>query len=327
MNGEGRMRVAVLDDWQGVAREMTHWSALEARAEIVFFTEAFSDEDDAARQLADFDVLMPMRERTAFPEALIVRLPRLRLFAMTGRRGGSLDLTAMRRHGITICYADGADAGEATAELTLGLILAAARAIPIGDAAIRAGGFQAGVPAGFQLAGKTLGVIGFGRLGSRLARYAQALEMKVLAWSENLTVEKADSGGAKLVSKARLLAESDVISLHLVLSARTKGVIGAGELAAMRQGAILVNTSRGPLVDEAALIAALETGRIVAALDVYDREPLPANHPFRTLPNTILTPHLGYVTAETLRSFYRQGVENVLAFLDGKPIRVLQPEG
>lgn len=321
------MRVAVLDDWQGVAREMADWSALEARAEIVFFTETFADEDDAARQLADFDALMPMRERTAFPETLIARLPKLKLFAMTGRRGGSLDLAAMRRRGIAICYADGADAGEATAELTLGLILAAARAIPAGDAAIRAGGFQAGVPAGFQLAGKTLGVIGFGRLGSRLARYAQALEMKVLAWSENLTAEKAEAGGAKLVSKARLLAESDIVSLHLVLSARTKGIIGAGELAAMRQGAILVNTSRGPLVDEPALIAVLETGRIVAALDVYDREPLPANHPFRTLPNTILTPHLGYVTAETLRSFYRQGVDNVLAFLDGKPIRVLQPEG
>jgi phosphoglycerate dehydrogenase-like enzyme len=246
---------------------------------------------------------------------------------MTGRRGSSLDLAALKRRGITICYADGADAGEATSELALGLMIAAARAIPAGDAAIRAGGFQGGVPAGLQLAGKTLGIIGLGRLGARLARSALALDMKVLAWSQNLTAETADAAGARLVTKSQLLAESDVVSLHLVLSARTRGIVGAADLAAMRDGAILINTARGPLVDEAALIECLRTGRIIAALDVYDREPLPADHPLRGLSNAILTPHLGYGTIETFRSFYRQSVENVLAYLDGAPIRLLDLPG
>lgn len=325
VNGTDMMRVAVLDDWQGVARQAADWSALESRAAVVFFGGAFADEDDAAEQLADFDVLMVMRERTAFPESLIRRLPRLKLFAMTGRRGSSLDLAALRRQEIMICYADGSDSGEATAELALGLMIAAARAIPAGDAAIRAGGFQGGVPAGVQLAGKTLGIIGLGRLGGRLARAAQALDMKILAWSQNLTAEAAHAAGAMLVSKQHLLAHADVVSLHLVLSARTTGIIGAADLAAMRDGAILINTSRGPLIDEAALIACLRSGRITAALDVYDREPLPAEHPLRDLRNVVLTPHVGYGTIETFRSFYRQGVENVLAYLDGMPIRVLDP--
>jgi phosphoglycerate dehydrogenase-like enzyme len=320
------MRVAVLDDWQGVARGAADWSALERRADVAFFHEAFADEDEAARHLVDFEILMVMRERTAFPESLIERLPKLRLFAMTGRRGASLDLAALARRNIVISYADGADAGEATAELALGLMLSAARAIPAADAAIRAGGFQAGVPAGFQLAGRTIGIIGLGRLGSRIAGYARALGMQVLAWSQNLTEDKATAAGAHLVPKETLLAESDVVSLHLVLSARTRGIIGAAELARMKQGAILVNSSRGPLIDEAALIDAVRAGRIIAALDVYDREPLPASHPLRTLPNTVLTPHLGYGTIETFRAFYRQGIENVLAFLDGTPIRVLTPD-
>jgi phosphoglycerate dehydrogenase-like enzyme len=325
MMGAEMMRVAVLDDWQGIARQVADWSGLERRAEVVFFSDSFADEDDAAATLADFDVLMVMRERTAFPESLIARLPRLKLFAMTGRRGSSLDLAALARQGVVISYADAADKGEATAELALGLIIAAARAIPAGTAAIRAGGFQAGVPAGVQLAGKTLGIIGLGRLGARLARYAAALDMNVVAWSQNLTDEAATAAGAQKVTKDRLLAEADVVSLHLVLSARTRGIIGAPELAAMKPGALLVNTARGPLVDEAALIAALSSGRICAALDVYDREPLPADHPLRTLANVVLTPHLGYGTIETFRAFYSQGIENVLAFMDGKPIRRLDP--
>lgn len=319
------MRVAVLDDWQGIARDAADWSALKQRAEVVFFADAFESEDDAAAKLAGFDVLMVMRERTPFPESLISRLPKLKLFAMTGRRGGSLNLAALARHGVTICYADPTDAGEATAELALGLILAAARAIPVGDAAIRTGRFQAGVPAGFQLAGKTLGIIGLGRLGTRLARYAAALDMKAIAWSLNLTEEAAEAAGARRVTKERLLAEADVISLHIVLSARTRGIIGAAELAAMKPGALLVNTSRGPLVDEVALIDALRSGCMRAALDVYDHEPLPSRHPLNTLPNVVLTPHLGYCTIETYRTFYCQGIENVLAFLDGKPIRLLDP--
>lgn len=318
------MRVAVLDDWQGLAQQAADWSVLARRAELVFFTAPFVDEDAAAAALADFDVLMVMRERTAFPPTLIERLPRLKLFAMTGRRGSSLDLVALAKRGVTICYADH-DMTAATAELALGLIIAAARAIPAGDAAIRTGGFQGGVPAGFQLAGKTLGIIGLGKLGARLARYATALDMKLLAWSQNLTEAAATAAGAQYVTKERLLAESDVISLHLVLSGRTRGLIGAAELAAMKPGALLVNTARGPLIDETALVAALRAGRITAALDVYDREPLPPDHPFRTLPNVVLTPHLGYATTEAFRAFYQQGIENVLAFMDGSPIRRLDP--
>lgn len=318
-------RVAVLDDWQGIARSCADWAPLMQRAEVVFFDTAFGSEDEAAARLADFDVIMPMRERTAFPASLIERLPKLRLFAMTGKRGSTLDLGALARKGIVISYAEGADSGEATAELALGLMLSAARFIPAGDAAIREGRFQAGVPAGCQLAGKTLGIMGLGRLGALMARYGQALGMRVLAWSQNLTPEKAAAAGAAYVTKDELLSVADVVSLHLVLSARTRGIVGAAELARMKPGAILVNTSRGPLVDEAALVAALESGRLIAALDVYDREPLPQDHKLRHAPNTVLTPHLGYGTIETFRSFYRQGIENVLAFLDGAPKRVLHP--
>jgi phosphoglycerate dehydrogenase-like enzyme len=319
------MQIAILDDWQGLARQSADWSALERRAELVFFANAFTDEDAAAAALAAFDIVMPMRERTAFPESLIARLPKLKLVSMTGKRAATFDLKAMAKRGIVISYAESGDNGEATAELALGLMLAAARAIPHADATIRAGGFQTGVPEGQQLAGKTLGVIGLGRLGSRMARYALAMDMKVLAWSQNLTAEHATAKGVQLASKEQLLVEADVVSLHLVLSPRSRGIIGADELARMKHGAILINTSRGPLIDEAALLAAVGTGRITAALDVYDREPLPPAHPFRTMPGLILTPHLGYCTAEAFRAFYAQGIENVLAFLDGAPIRVLNP--
>jgi len=317
------MRVAVLDDWQGVAESAADWSALRARAEVVFFHEAFASEDEAAAQLADFDILMPMRERTPFPESLIARLPKLKFFAMTGKRAGAIDFAALaKRHVVTSYSLDGGN-GEATAELTLGLMLAAARSIPAADAAIRAGGFQAGVPAGMQLAGKTLGLIGLGRLGGWMARYAAALDMNVLAWSPNLTAERATAAGARFVPRDELLSQADVVSLHIVLAPTTKGMIGARELGLMKTGAILINTSRAPLVDEAALIAELRKGRLIAALDVFEREPLPADHPLRHLPNTVLTPHLGYGAIEAFRSFYSQGIENVLAFLDGAPIRLL----
>jgi phosphoglycerate dehydrogenase-like enzyme len=203
-------------------------------------------------------------------------------------------------------------------------MLAAVRRIPLGDAEIRAGKFQDNVPCGYELAGRTLGLVGLGRLGSRMAHYGKALGMEAIAWSQNLTAEAAKAQGAALVTKEELLARADVVSLHLVLSSRTRGIIGAADLARMKQGAVLINTSRGPLIDEAALIAALKANRIVAALDVYDREPLPPAHPLRTLPNTVLTPHIGYVVTEAMQNFYRQSVENMLAFLDGKPIRLLQ---
>jgi phosphoglycerate dehydrogenase-like enzyme len=320
------MRVAVLDDWQNLAEGAADWSALRARAEVVFFKKAFASEDEAAAQLAEFDVLMPMRERTAFPESLIARLPRLKFFAMTGKRAASIDFVALARRHVAMSYSLDGGSGEATAELALALMLAAARSLPAADAAMRAGGFQEDVPAGFQLAGKTIGVIGLGRLGSRMARYAQALDMRVLAWSPNLTAERAASAGAEFAPRDELLREADVVSLHMVLSPRTRGMIGEREFALMKSSAILVNTSRAALVDEAAMIARLQSGRLIAALDVFEREPLPADHPLRRLPNTVLTPHLGYGAIEAFRSFYAQGIENVLAFLDGTQIRRLDPE-
>jgi phosphoglycerate dehydrogenase-like enzyme len=225
-----------------------------------------------------------------------------------------------------MCHTGGEKSGAATAEIALGLLLSAARFMNRGDAAIRSGGFQGGVPAGDVLDGKTLGILGLGKIGSRMARYGKALGMQVIAWSANLTGEKAEAAGARLVDKTTLLTQSDAISLHLVLSDRTRGILGAQDLGKMKPGAILVNTSRGPLVDETALIETLKTGKLIAGLDVFSEEPLPANHPLRSMPNTMLTPHLGYGAREVYAQFYRESIENVLAFLDGKPTRVLNPE-
>jgi len=304
-------KVAVLDDWQGIARD---------------FAKAFANEDEAASQLADFDIVLSMRERTPLPASLINRLPKLRMLGMTGARNASLDTAACTARGIVVCYTVGGGAEAATAELALGLLIAAARGITAGDTAIRAGRFQDGVPIGIGLAGKTLGVIGLGRLGTHMARYGRALNMTVLAWSQNLTEEKAQAAGAELVSKQDLLSRSDAVSIHLVLSPRTRGLIGAADLAHMKPGAILVNTSRGPIVDETALIEAVDAGRIIAALDVFDREPLPPDHPLRRARNTVTTPHLGYGVRQTWENFYPQMVENALAFLDSKPVRVINPE-
>lgn len=321
------IRVAVLDDWQRIARNSTDWSPLMGRAEVVFFEHAFNDEDDAAEKLADFEIVLSMRERTPLPASLINRLPRLRMLGITGAQNRALDTAACTARGVVVCNTAGGGASEAaTAELALGLLLAAARAISAADANMRAGRFQEGLPVGISLAGKTIGIIGLGRLGSHMARYCRALNMNVLAWSQNLTAEKARTAGATLVSKEELLSRSDAVSIHLVLSPRTRGLIGTADLALMKPGAILINTSRGPIVDEAALIEAVQTRRIIAALDVYDREPLPANHPLRNAPNTVLTAHLGYCVRETWKQFYPQSMENALAFLDGKPVRVTNPE-
>ena len=319
------MRIAVMDDWQGVAAGATDWSALQARGEVVFLPEPFADEEAAAAALQGFDILLAMRERTPLPGTLIARLPRLRMIALTGTRSPSLDLVACAAHGVVVSNTGGERSSIGTAELALGLILAMARQIPAGDAAIRAGRFQGGVPVGPVLDGLTLGIIGLGRIGARVAGYGRALGMQVLAWSANLTAEAAQAGGARLATKGELLAGSDVISLHVVLSARSRGLLGAAELAAMKPGAILVNTSRGPLVDEGALLDALHAGHIHAGLDVFAHEPLPPGHPLRAAPNCVLTPHLGYGTTDTFAQFYRESVENILAFLDGAPIRVVAP--
>ena len=321
------VKIAVLDDWQGVARGSADWSVLEARAELVFFEEAFADEEEAAARLEPFEIVLSMRERTPLPGSLIDRLPKLRMLGMTGARNASLDMAACTARGIVVCNTVGGGyVDSATAELALGLMLAAARGIAAGDANIRAGKFQQGVPVGIGLAGKTIGVIGLGKLGGYMAGFCQALRMDVLAWSQNLTAERAKEVGATLVGKDELLQRSDVVSIHLVLSPRSRGLIGAADIARMKPGAILINTSRGPIVDEPALLAAVNEGRIVAALDVFDREPLPAAHPLRTAPNTVMTPHMGYGVRETWDGFYSQSLENARAFLDGKPIRVANPE-
>ncbi|MSQ60230.1 MAG: D-2-hydroxyacid dehydrogenase family protein [Betaproteobacteria bacterium] len=319
-------KIAVLDDWQGVARTSADWSQLESQAEVVFHGDPFANADKLVSAVSDCEILLIMRERTAFPAVVIERLTKLRMIALTGGRSWTIDMAACNARGIAVCNTGSQHSTATTAELALALLLAAARRVPEADRSMRRWNFQSDVPLGFMLEGRTLGVIGLGKIGSRMARYGQALGMHVIAWSQNMTKEQAQAAGARLVDKNTLLAESDAISLHVVLSDRTCGILGAEDLARMKPGAILVNTSRGPLVDEAALVAALSEGRIVAGLDVYGEEPLPAAHPLRSSRNTVLTPHLGYCTSEIYQQFYRESIENILAFLAGKPIRVINPE-
>lgn len=312
-------KIAVLDDWQDIARDCADWSELQRQAEVVFFQRPFASAEETVAALADCDAILAMRERTGFPIEVIDRLPRLRFFNMTGRRARGLD--EMLRRGIVVSITGGGEGGEDTAEHTLALMLSAVRHVPEGDAAIRAGRFQEGVPPGLRLAGKTLGILGLGLIGRRVARYARALEMNVLAWSRSMTPEKAAEADAVPVSQEQLYVHSDIVSLHLVLSPSTSGIVAAADIARMRQGALLVNTSRAPLIEEAALLAALHAHRVRAALDVFAEEPLPPDHPLRQAPNTVLTPHVGYGTIEAYRHFYRTSVENTLAFLGGAPIR------
>lgn len=321
------MRIAVLDDWQNIASTLTDWSEVRARAELVFFQSPFASEEALAAGLAEFDAVVAMRERSRFPAGIFPRLPRLKLLCFTGARNAAIDIPAATAAGVLVCNNGPAPSSSATAELALALLLACARRIPQGDAALRSGGFQENVPPGRELAGRTLGLLGLGRIGARMARYAQALEMHPIAWSEHLTRERCAECGVEYVSKPELFARADAVSLHLVLSDRTRAIVGAAELAALRPGAILINTSRGPLVDPDALLAALRAGRLVAGLDVYDQEPLPPDHPLRTAPNTVLTPHLGYVSDEAMRAFYRGCAQTLLAWLNAAPINVVAPAG
>jgi D-3-phosphoglycerate dehydrogenase len=316
------MRIAVLDDYQGVAFAYADWTRVRAAAEVVVMDRNLATVDAAAEALADYDVVCLMRERMAVPAALIERLPKLKLIVVTGAHNRTLDLEAARRAGVVVSATRNAGSEHPTAELTWGLILGAARNIAAEAAGLRAGGWQTTV--GTTLHGRTLGVVGLGRIGARVAAQARAFGMDVIAWSPNLTAEKAEAGGARLASKAELFETADVVSLHMVLSERTRGLVGAEDLARMKPDALLVNTSRGPLVDEAALLAALRAGRIGgAALDVFEQEPLPADHPFRTLPNVLATPHLGYVARETYEVFFADMVEDIEAWLAGRPIRLL----
>src|SRR5947209_1010459 len=315
------MRLSILDDYQGVALTMADWSPLAGRVEIVVERKPFADEDEAARALAGSEIVAAMRERTPFPRSLVGRLPNLKLLNTTGMRNASFDLAALRDRGVVVCGAEGG--GLDTAELTWGLIIGAARRIAEDHQAMREGLWQTRI--GNRLEGKTLGVLGLGRLGSAVARVGLAFEMKVIAWSPNLTAEHAAAVGVERVDKETLLRQSDVLSVHVVLSPRSRGLVGRNDIALMKKTAILVNTSRGPIVDAYAVIEALEAGRLgYAAFDVYDREPLPADHPLRRTPNVLLTPHIGYVTEENYRSSYPQIVENIVAFLDGNPVRVIQ---
>jgi phosphoglycerate dehydrogenase-like enzyme len=315
------MRLSILDDYQGVALTMADWSPLQGRIEIVVERKPFADEDEAERALAQSEIVAAMRERTPFPRSLVERLPNLKLLNTTGMRNASFDLAALRDRGVVVCGTEGG--GLDTAELTWGLILGAARRIAEDHRSMRDGLWQTRI--GNRLAGKTLGVLGLGRLGSAVARVGLAFDMKVIAWSPNLTTERAATVGVERVDKEVLLRQSDVLSVHMVLSPRSRGLIGRNDIALMKETAILVNTSRGPIVDVYAVIEALEAGRLgYAAFDVYDREPLPADHPLRRTPNVLLTPHIGYVTEENYRSSYPQIVENVVAFLDGKPVRVIR---
>ena len=310
------MNIAVLDDYQHVADSFADWSRLGDH-ELTFFHESLGD---VAAALEPFEIVCAMRERTAFPAEVFERLPNLRLLVTTGMRNAAVDLEAAAAHGVTVCGTE--VPSTPTAELAWGLILALARHIPVEDAGMREGGWMTTV--GVDLTGKTLGILGLGRLGSIVARYGAAFGMRLIAWSENLAAERAAESGAELVTKDELFSTADVVTIHLVLSRRTHGLIGAREIGLMKPTAFLVNTSRGPIVDQTALRAALESGAIAGAgIDVYDREPLPADDPLRRAPNTVLTPHLGYVTEDTYRVFYGQTIENVEAFLAGEAMRVI----
>jgi phosphoglycerate dehydrogenase-like enzyme len=313
-------RIAVLDDYQGVALSIGGWERLPPDSEIQAFRDHVSDEDALVERLLPFDIIVAMRERTPFRRSLLSRLPNLRLLVTTGMRNAAFDMPATKELGITVCGTSGQP--TPTAELTWGLIIGCVRHIAEEDKATRAGHWQTTL--GPTLHGKTLACLGLGNLGSQVAKVGLAFGMNVIAWSQNLTQERAEAVGAKLVSKQELFAQADVLSVHLVLSDRTRGIVSAPDLALMKPTAFLINTSRGPIVDDAALIAALRERRIAGAgLDVFDPEPLPLNHPYLQLNNTLITPHLGYVTQETYEVFYGGAVEDILGFLSGSPVRVI----
>ena len=315
------IRCAVLDDYQEVALQMADWQALAGRVDVTVHHEHFEDQDELVEALRDQQVVVIMRERTPFGADLLARLPELRLLVTSGMRNASIDLEAAAAAGVTVCGT--ASTSEPPVELTWALILGLARNLVTENNSLRAGGpWQRTV--GMGLAGKTLGLAGFGKIGVRVARIGRAFGMNVTAWSANLTNYRTEPEGVRLVSKEELLAGSDVVSIHLVLSDRTRGLIDADALRLMRPTSLLINTSRAAIVDERALVDALAQARIAGAgLDVFSQEPLPANHPFRKLPNVLATPHLGYVTDGNYATYFREAVENIQAFIDGSPIRTL----
>lgn len=312
-NSAEPVRIAVLDDYQNVALSMADWSELDKRATITVFSDHLADPDAIVARLQSFNIACVMRERTPMTRAIIERLPRLRLIASTAMQNASIDLKAAAECGVEVMHTG--YSSSPTIELTWALILASARHLVAETASLRAGGWQRSV--GEDLAGRTLGVLGLGNVGGAVARIGKAFGMEVIAWSQNLTADLAGEAGAALVTKEELFRRADIVTVHLVLSGRTRGLVGAGELALMKPTARLVNTSRGPIVVEAGLLAALRSGKIAgAAVDVFDQEPLPHDHPFRSLPNLLATPHIGYVSRGLYARFYQDTVDNIRQWLD-----------
>jgi len=315
------IRAAILDDYQNVAMSFADWSPIAKDVEVKVFTEPFKSRNEAIKALQGFAVIVGMRERTPFPRAMIEALPDLKLLITTGARNNSFDLKAAAERGVTVCGTGGF--GSPTTGIVFGLLLELTRRIGFENARLKAGQpWQ--VTIGPDLEGMTLGVLGLGKLGQRSAAVAKAFGMNVIAWSQNLTAEKAAAAGATYVSKEELFAKADVITIHVVLSDRSRGLVGAADLDRMKKTAYLINTSRGPIIDEAALIAALKGKRIAGAgLDVFDVEPLPLDHPYRTMDNVVITPHLGYVSTQNYAKYFPDIVTDIRAFLDGKPVRVV----
>ncbi|MCI0801930.1 MAG: D-2-hydroxyacid dehydrogenase family protein [Chloroflexi bacterium] len=317
------MKLAILDDYQATAKDLGDWSQLPPGTEVEYFHDHIADEDQLVERLKDFDMVMGMRERTPFTRSILSRLPKLRLLMTTGLRNASFDMQAATDLGIPVCGASGA--GEGPTELTWGLIIAMLRHIHEEEQRSREGTW--GTTVGVGLKGKTLGLLGLGHIGSLVARVGAAFDMNIIAWSQNMTAERAKECQATLVDKETLFKEADIVSVHLVLSDRSRGLVGAPELALMKPTAYLVNISRGPIVDEKALIDVLERKAIAgAALDTFDVEPLPKDHPLFKTPNTLICPHLGYVTEESYRAFYAGIIENVRAFVSGEPVRVINSD-
>ncbi len=315
MNDQAPIKIAVLDDYVDIARKVADWEMLSGKPEVSFFHDHLSDQDALVQRLKPFDVICIMRERTPITRALIERLPNLRLIASTGPGNAAIDLEAARERSIDVVHT-GYDSAP-TIEFTWALILSLARNIWLESASVRAGGWQTSV--GFDLKGKTLGLLGLGNIGSKVAEIAKAFGMNVVAWSQNLTADTAAEHGATLVSKQALFEQSDLISIHVILSDRTKGLVGAQELELMKPTALLVNTSRGPIIDQSALIKVLQEKKIGgAALDVFEQEPLPAEHAFRKLGNVLATPHIGYCSESLYKTFYRDSVSNIDNWIKSK---------
>lgn len=314
-------RCAILDDYQNIALQFADWSPLKGKVDIKVFNEAFASQADAISALKDFEIICAMRERTPFPREVIAALPNLKLLITSGMRNAAFDLDALREHGVVVCGTGGV--GNATAGLTIGLMLELTRHIGRENAIMHAGGpWQTTM--GRDVEGMTLGIVGLGKLGKKVASIAQALGMNVIAWSENLTKDACDAAGVAYATKQELFSTADIVSIHVVLSSRTRGFITREDLSRMKPSAYLVNAARAAIVDEAALLEALQKKKIAGAgLDVFSQEPLPADHPLRKLDNVVLTPHIGYVTDENYRRYYADMAECIGAWLDGKPVRVM----